>query len=558
MQENKMFESPSRTRAIAEGLGTGVLKALDDFLGAKLLAKQARNEREARIAKANLENKKLALDERRVAYQELVAGYQVNKLEFEKEQQERNNILQGNLQEDLDDIDKLYDMLETEEDPGRAEAIKKRIQNTRRRALATGNRIKTPLTSLQAEAEDERKPALSTNATAKVQEYQFFSKIIENDKDLSDEERQRDLELLKNKYIGGEETELPRKVKEYLEFKKLVEDDPKQLAALNEQYLGEDPDKKKEEETEPDIIEITSGIADEAIRQTTTRFTGRAIFTGDKGEKWAKQIENEMDLGNRKVVLKMFTDKIADIEKTTDKFVTGRLQIAKQLTNIRHGFSELNDMGVSTGKILNEYIEGMTRGEWSQKLKKEVIEITGLEDLNPEQERKAVALATQVNTSLALLLQKVSGAAVHESEFERWRAMLPALFKSSIVNIGTIDGFITALRGDQEEVYTRHTTAELAAEMMTNEGWGAIKTAENYHKETADRHELWQSKSDSDKYAYAARAIDQTQDRESAIRQFKFFGLSQAKAKQLIDAFDNLSPEEQEKARKRAEELLNE
>lgn len=95
MQEKQMFESPSKISAIAEGLGTGVLKAFDDWIGAKLLAKQARTQREQEIAKANLENKKLALDERRVIYQENVLNRQMKLDEDAAARQEAGDALKA-------------------------------------------------------------------------------------------------------------------------------------------------------------------------------------------------------------------------------------------------------------------------------------------------------------------------------------------------------------------------------------------------------------------------------------------------------------------------------
>lgn len=330
-----------------------------------------------------------------------------------------------------------------------------------------------------------------------------------------------------------------------------IADNPDTINVLK--YL-EPPKPDKDDEDDPNIIEIAGGITDEPIRQTLTRISANSIFTTpEKKAEWAQQITNEIGLGNRGVVLRMFGDKIRDITKTTDKFIAARLPIAKQLVNIRSGIFELGDMNVSTGRILSHYVEGMSLADWRAALSETAIEFTGLEDLDEDQRRKATEIATQINASLALLLQKVSGAAVHESEFERWRAMLPALFKSEEINIGTIDGFLNVMRQDQEASYSEWTHPDIAKEMIEEEGWGAIKTTEDLRTERAQQ---WADLSDDGKQNAAAHAIDTTASRAAAIEKIVgFYSITREQATEILDAFDNLTDEQKQQIRDRVEQL---
>ena len=320
----------------------------------------------------------------------------------------------------------------------------------------------------------------------------------------------------------------------------------------------------KDKKADPDIIAVTSDIADEGMRESISRVSANSTFsTPEKKVDWAKQVKNELSLGNRGIALRMLGDKVRDITKTIDKFMASRLPIAKQLVDIRTGINELSSMGVSTGRMLSHYVEGMSKADFLSGIKQETIEFSGIENLTGEQKTKATAVATQINASLALLLQKISGAAVQEAEFERWRAMLPALFKSEEINIGTVDGFLTVLRSDQEANYAQYVNADIAKEIIADEGWGEIKTSEETRQEaaaqTTERNKGWQTKSQADKLAFASSAIDNFETREKGIAQLmNFYGTTKEEAEQLLDEFDKLDDTGKENARKRMKEMENE
>ena len=338
------------------------------------------------------------------------------------------------------------------------------------------------------------------------------------------------------------------------------EDDPNDVDVLKYLEPLEAADDKK---TDPDITAIIAGLP-EGIRRSISRISANSIFsTREKKLEWATHLKNELSLGNRDIVLRMLGDKIRDITKTTDKFMGSRVPIAKQLVNIQKGMSELDKMGVKTGRMFSRYIEGMSLADWKAAVGQVTIEFSGIEKLDPEQKRKATAVATQINASLAFLLQKVSGAAVQEAEFERWRAMLPALFKDDDINTGTIDGFLTVLRTDQEAAYAQYVPADIAKEMMTTEGWGEIKTTEDKRKEmaeqTASNNKVWQGKTQDEKFASAVTVIDKFEDRKIRIaRLVQVYGIIEEEAKQLLDDFHKLEDTEKEKARELREKMRNE
>ena len=88
MQEPKATQSflqpQSGSGALVEGLTIGLLQAFDDWLGAKLLAGQAKTVREQNIAKVEIQQKKLALDERMQLYREQMGSLQVDQFEHQK------------------------------------------------------------------------------------------------------------------------------------------------------------------------------------------------------------------------------------------------------------------------------------------------------------------------------------------------------------------------------------------------------------------------------------------------------------------------------------------
>ena len=336
-------------------------------------------------------------------------------------------------------------------------------------------------------------------------------------------------------------------------------DDPNDVDLL--EYLG--PVKvtgATDKKADPDIIAVTADISDEGMRESISRVSANSTFsTPAKKVDWAKQVKNELSLGNRGIALRMLGDKVRDITKTIDKFMASRLPIAKQLVDIRTGIYELSDMGVSTGRVLSKYVETMSQAEFHAAAKEAVIDFSGIENLTGEQKTKATAVATQINASLALLLQKVSGAAVQETEFERWRGMLPALFKSEEINIGTVDGFLTVLRSDQEANYAQYVNADIAKEIIADEGWGEIKTSEDYRKEATERNKGWQTKPQADKLALTAALIDTFKTREKAIaRLMSFYGITVEDAGKLIDEFDKLDDAGKKNAREAAEKMKNE
>ena len=598
----------SHGKHVASDALRGLAVGIRGVLEAKRMAREAKSGREKRIADHYVRLKRLDLQERRLAITEGTAARAQEKLDLDKQIQET----EAAKVEALEELGKTYDeeldayfdeRTHYQAEMDSAEKSRLRASLLRRGAWLESNagRVGRSFPAHKRFIEsDEQRRAQALENQEKEEALQRKKDAIEKSEALTPEQKQKALSYLdinpdydvlseleaeaetaeeEKKKAAEVETENRRKAKQQLldehkgkiiaghgepiwdALKIVVETaaDPNEVDVLK--YL--EPEAAKKKETAPDVIEVTSGIEDESIRQTVTRFTANSDFT-DKGKvTWARQIANELVLGNRGVVLRIFSDRIRAMTKTSDKFISVRLPISKQLVNIRQGIFDLKKLGVQTGRVLSHYVEGMSLADWKAALSETAIEFSGLEELNPEQRRKAAEIATQINASLVLILQRVSRTAVHESEFERWRAMLPALFKSEIINIGSIDGFLSVMRNDQQAAYEAWTTPEIASEMLAQEGWGNIKTTEDYRQERQEQQQemntRWQAYTPETKNAYAAAAIDTAPDRDTAIRNLvNFFGIREDEAKQSLEAFDNLSSEEQQSARDLAEELKNE
>lgn len=164
MQEPKatqpFLQPQTRGSAVAEGMMVGVLQALDDWLGAKIFASQAKTAREERVAKMEIDQKNLVLRERMAAFREEQHKHQVDQdaianeraakedewkekeRGWEEQDKAREKDIQGRIDSYMDEKESLVAQQDAEMDPDRKAELQSQIDRLTQSIIDEQGRLK--------------------------------------------------------------------------------------------------------------------------------------------------------------------------------------------------------------------------------------------------------------------------------------------------------------------------------------------------------------------------------------------------------------------------------